>query len=77
MRYWAWQHTYDAIRIAAEDAQKVRRFVTKDLEQKVTELAELNEVLAQRDAKLAEAQQAQADLIRKHASSTTRNVRWN
>jgi hypothetical protein len=43
VRYWAWQHTYDAIRIAAEDAQKARRFVTKDLEQKVTELAELND----------------------------------
>jgi hypothetical protein len=32
---------------------------------KVKEIADLNDVLRQRDAKLAEAQQAQADLIRK------------
>jgi hypothetical protein len=51
--------------IAAEEAQKARRVVATDLEQNVKELAELNEVLKQRDAKLAEAQAAQADLIRK------------
>ena len=51
--------------IAAEEAQKARRVVATDLEQKVKELAELNEVLKQRDAKLAEAQAAQADLMRK------------
>jgi len=52
-------------RIAAKEAQKAQRLVATDMEQKVKELAELNEVLKQRDAKLAEAQQAQADLIRK------------
>ena len=52
-------------RVAAEEAQKARRFVATDLEQKAKQLAELNEVLKQRDAKLAEAQQTQADLIRK------------
>jgi hypothetical protein len=51
--------------IAAEEAQKARRVLATDLEQKVNELAELNGVLKQRDAKLAEAQAAQADLIRK------------
>ena len=51
--------------IAAEEAQKARRMVATDLEQNVKELAELNEVLKQRDAKLAEAQGAQAELIRK------------
>jgi hypothetical protein len=51
--------------IAAKEAQKAQRLVATDMEQKVKDLAELNEVLKQRDAKLAEAQQAQADLIRK------------
>jgi hypothetical protein len=41
------------------------RLVAIDLDHKVKEIAELNQVLKQRDAKLAEAQQAQADLIRK------------
>jgi hypothetical protein len=52
-------------RIAASEAQKAQRLVATDMGQKVQELADLNEVLKQRDAKLAEAQQAQADLIRK------------
>jgi hypothetical protein len=52
-------------RIAAEEVQKAQRLVATDLERKVKELAELNEVLKQRDAKLAEAQEAQAHLIRK------------
>jgi hypothetical protein len=52
-------------RIAAKEAQKAQRLVATDMEQKTRELAELNEVLKQRDVKLAEAQQVQADLIRK------------
>jgi hypothetical protein len=52
-------------RIAAAEAQKAKRLVAVDFEAKVKEIAELGEVLKQRDAKLAEAQQAQADLIRK------------
>jgi hypothetical protein len=52
-------------RIAAKEAQKAQRLVATDMEQKTKELAELNEVLKQRDVKLAEAQQVQADLIRK------------
>jgi hypothetical protein len=52
-------------RIAAVEAQKARRIVAIDLENRTKEVADLNEVLRQRDAKLAEAQQAQADLIRK------------
>src|SRR5262249_62180952 len=51
--------------IAAEEAQKARRIVATDFEQKEKELAELNEILKQRDAKLAEAQATQADLIQK------------
>jgi hypothetical protein len=69
------QHSIDAqvaakldrerVRIAATEAQKAQRLVATDMEQKIRELAELNEALRQRDAKLAEAQQAQAELIKK------------
>jgi len=52
-------------RIAVAEAQKAKRLVAIDVDQKVKEIADLNDVLKQRDAKLAEAQQAQADLIRK------------
>ena len=52
-------------RLAAHEAQKAKRLVATEMEQKVKEVAELNEVLKQRDVKLAEAQQAPADLIRK------------
>jgi hypothetical protein len=52
-------------RIAAAEAQKAKRLVAIDVDAKVKEIADLNDVLRQRDAKLAEAQQAQADLIRK------------
>jgi hypothetical protein len=52
-------------RIAAGEAQKAKRLVAIDFDQKVKEIAELNDVLRQRDVKLAEAQQAQADLIKK------------
>jgi hypothetical protein len=52
-------------RITAAEAQKAKRLVAIDVDAKVKEIAELNQVLRQRDAKLAEAQQAQADLIKK------------
>ncbi len=52
-------------RVAAEEAEKARRHVATEFEQKARELTELGEVLKQRDAKLAEAQKAQADLIKK------------
>jgi hypothetical protein len=51
--------------IAAEEAKKAKRAAAYDLEAKIKEVAELQEVLAQRNAKLEEAQKAQADLIRK------------
>jgi hypothetical protein len=51
--------------IAADEAKKARLLAASDLEQKAKELGELQEVLRQRDVKLAEAQKAQADLIRK------------
>jgi hypothetical protein len=52
-------------RIAAEEARKARTALGNDLDQKSKELAELQDVLEARDQKLAEAQKAQAELIRK------------
>jgi len=52
-------------KIAAEEAKKARMAIGTDLEQKAKEIAELNEVLKLRDTKLAEAQKAQAELIKK------------
>src|ERR1700687_2600788 len=52
-------------KIAAEEAKKARLVLAADLEQKNREVSDLQEVLNERDIKLAEAQKAQADLIRK------------
>lgn len=51
--------------IAEEEARKAKRAAALDLEAKTKEVGDLHEVLKQRDEKLKEAQQAQADLIRK------------
>lgn len=52
-------------RIITEEARKARLALANDLDQRAKEIGELQEVLKQRDAKLAEAQKAQAELIRK------------
>lgn len=52
-------------RIAAEEAQKAKQLLAGDLEEKSKALADLQNILKARDQKLAEAQKAQADLIRK------------
>jgi hypothetical protein len=52
-------------KIATDEAKKARLLIGADLELKVQEVADLQEVLRERDGKLAEAQKAQADLIRK------------
>jgi hypothetical protein len=52
-------------RIAAEESAKAKRIMAADFDQKAKEVAELQLVLKQRDDKLAEAQKAQADIIRK------------
>ena len=52
-------------KIAVAEALTAKRLVETDLEARAKEIVDLNELLRQRDAKLAEAQQAQADLIRK------------
>lgn len=51
--------------IAVEEAKKARTLLGGDLDAKTRELAELQEVLKERDTKLADAQKAQAELIRK------------
>lgn len=52
-------------KISAEEAKKAKLAAATDLEQKTKEVTDLQEVLKQRDVKLAEAQKAQADVIRK------------
>ncbi len=52
-------------RIAAEEAKKAKLAAQIDLDQKTKELADLNALVKEREAKLAEAQKAQADLLRK------------
>jgi len=51
-------------KIVSEESKKAKLALQSDIDQKAKELAELQDVLTQRNAKLAEAQQAQADLIR-------------
>ena len=52
-------------RIAAEEAKKAKRALENDLDQRAKEISELQEILKQRDVKLAEAQKAQAEVTRK------------
>lgn len=52
-------------RIAAEEAKKAKLAVGNELNQKTREINDLQDILKQRDLKLADAQKAQADLIRK------------
>jgi hypothetical protein len=55
----------ERVRIAAEEAQKAKLALGGDLDQKAKEIANLQEILKQNNAKLAEAQKAQADVIRR------------
>lgn len=52
-------------KIVAEEAKKAKLALATDIDQKTREIADLQEVLKQRDVKLAEAQKAQTELIRK------------
>lgn len=54
----------DRAAIAADEAKKARQLLATDLEQKARELSELQTVLKARDEKLAEAQKAQADVLK-------------
>ncbi len=55
----------ERLRIAAEEQRKAKLAFGNDLDHKAREIQILQEVLKERDAKLAEAQKAQAELIRK------------
>jgi len=55
----------DRARIATDEARKARMALSTDLEEKTRELADIQALLKSREAKLAEAQQAQAELVRK------------
>lgn len=50
--------------IAAEEARKAKQLLITDIESKAKELADLQQVLKQRDEKLAEAQKAQAQMLK-------------
>jgi hypothetical protein len=52
-------------KIAAEESKKARLILESDLEQKAKQVADLQEVLQDRDIKLAEAQKTQLELLRK------------
>jgi hypothetical protein len=52
-------------KIAAEESKKAKLALSTDLEQKAKEITDLQEVLKIREGKLAEAQKAQVDLIKK------------
>lgn len=51
--------------IAAEEARKAKVAVSDDIEAKARELAELQQVLKEKNDKLAEAQKTQAELLKK------------
>lgn len=53
-------------RVMAEESKKAKLAVAAELDHKARELAELHELLKGRDKKLAAAQEAQAELTRKH-----------
>ena len=52
-------------RVAAEEAKKAKLALGAEIQQKANEIAELHDVLKERDVKLAEAQKAQAEVTRK------------
>jgi hypothetical protein len=52
-------------RIITEEAKKAKLALSDDLEQKIREISSLQDILKERDKKLAEAQQVQAELLRK------------
>jgi hypothetical protein len=52
-------------RIVAEEAAKAKRLAATELEAKTQEIADLNTVITERDGKLAAAQKAQAEVVRK------------
>jgi hypothetical protein len=52
-------------RISADESRKAKQIAALELEQKTKEIADLQQVLGERDKKLAEAQAAQTEILRK------------
>jgi hypothetical protein len=52
-------------KIAADEAKKAKLALSNEIEQKTKEVADLQDILKQKDEKLTEAQKAQTDLIKK------------
>ncbi len=52
-------------KIAAEEARRAKLLLSNDLDQKAKVIAELQQIVEQSNAKLAEAQKVQADLLKK------------
>ncbi|WP_296578081.1 DUF2130 domain-containing protein [Phreatobacter sp.] len=52
-------------KVAAEEAKKARLALGADLEQRAKEVAELQQIVADKDVKLGEAQKVQAELMKK------------
>ena len=65
----------ERVRIAAEEQQKAKQLLGNDLNQKVKEIGTLQEVLKQRDAKLAEAQTGPGGTDRQAARIGRRQAR--
>jgi hypothetical protein len=57
--------TIEREKIAKEEAKKAQSILSSDIEQKSKEISALQEIIKSREAKLAEAQNDQAELIRK------------
>lgn len=62
----------ETAKIVAEEQRKAKLAIAGDLEQKTRAVAELENMLKENNAKLAEAQKAQADLIRKQRELDTK-----
>jgi hypothetical protein len=55
---------YERVKIAADEAKKAKLALSNDIEQKTKEVADLQEILKQKDEKLTEAQKTQADFLK-------------
>lgn len=55
----------ERVKIAAEEAKKAKFALSTDIDQKAKQIIDLQELLTSREGKLAEAQKAQADVLKK------------
>ena len=63
-------------RIAQEESKKARQILENDMNETKQQIDVLKEILKQRDEKLAEAQKAQAEVMRKQRELDDANARW-